>query len=45
MNLIVSLEAGEWVIWNKSTYNEWTVTFNDRAAALDFLKSLLLNGE
>ena len=41
MNIIVSLEAGDWVVWNKSRYNEWTVTFNDRQDALDFLKLML----
>ena len=36
----MTMEAGEYLVWCKSRYNEYQVTFNDSTLALKFLKSV-----
>lgn len=38
-------ECGQFVVWKKSRYNEYQVTFNDRDDALKFLKMVTEDNE
>jgi hypothetical protein len=35
-------EGDKWVVWHKVLHGEWTVEFNTREDAIEFLKQIIL---